>query len=59
MKVSGKLSYKSAIIVNDVFFKDIYELLREYFEKPKYSAQLINGDDQSIKWIKRAQTPKE
>ena len=36
MKVSGKLSYKSAIIVNDVFFKDIDELLREYFEKPKY-----------------------
>lgn len=45
MKVSGKLSYKSAIIVNDVFFKDIDELLREYFEKPKYSAQLINGDE--------------
>ena len=35
MKVSGKLSYKSAIIVNDVFFKDIDELLREYFEKGK------------------------
>ena len=45
MKVSGKLSYKSAIIVNDVFFKDIDELLREYFEKPKYSAQLINDDE--------------
>ena len=35
MKVSGKLSYKSAKIVNDVFFNDIDELLREYFEKHK------------------------
>ena len=31
--------------MNDVFFKNIDELLREYFEKPKYSAQLINGDE--------------
>ena len=45
MKVSGKLSYKSAIIVNDVFFQDMDKLISEYFEKPKYSAQLINGDE--------------
>ncbi len=45
MKVSGKISYKSAIIVNDTFFQDIDELLMKYFEKPKYSAQLVNGDE--------------
>lgn len=45
MKVSGKLSFKSAIIVNNEFFIDMDELISEYFEKPKYSAQLINGDE--------------
>ena len=45
LKVRGKLSYKSAIIVNDVFFKEMDELISEYFNKTKYSAQLKNGDE--------------
>lgn len=51
MKVSGKLLYKSAIVVNDVFFKDIDELLSEYFERPNYSARLINGDEVEFEFL--------
>lgn len=45
MRVNGRLKYDSAIIVNDIFFRDLDNLLIEYFEMPKYSADLVNGDN--------------
>lgn len=44
MQVNGCMQYTSSIIVNDIFFKDLDGLLTEYFEPPKYSADLVNGD---------------
>lgn len=45
MRVNGRVQYNSSIIVNDVFFRDLDSLLTEYFETPKYSADLVNGDN--------------
>lgn len=45
MVINGRMQYKSAIVVNDVFFRDLDRMLEEYFEKPRYSADLLNGDN--------------
>ncbi len=44
LKISGKIQYKSAILVDDSFLEDVDKLLCEYFDVPRYEAKLFNGD---------------
>lgn len=44
MLVNGKLSSNSALVVDDVFLKDVGDLLCDFFNSPNYEADLVNGD---------------
>ena len=44
MKISGKLKYSKAIIVDDELLRGIDAVITEYYKEAKYSANLRNGD---------------
>ncbi len=44
VRITGKLRYKNAIVIDEDFIKEIDELLLDYFGKVEYESGLINGD---------------